>query len=103
MKKILFISLLCSFCMGLSAQCVKPAPLTAQQAQTMTGTWKIQYTYFEKQYETEIRIRAVKNNEVTCEISNPPIAGKETAGEYFFCPSGEFHLKKYVGETAYVF
>lgn len=71
--------------------------------QTVIGTWKVQYTYNDKQYETEIRIDAVKNNEVTCEITNPPIEGKETAGEYFFCPGGEFHLKKHVGDVAYVF
>ncbi|MGN6292539.1 MAG: hypothetical protein ACTHMV_07315 [Chitinophagaceae bacterium] len=103
MKKIFLASLLCNFCIYLSAQCVKPAPLTAQQTQAVTGTWKLQYTYNDKQYDTEIKIRTVKNNEVVCEIANPPITGKETAGEYFFCPSGEFHLKKYVGDIAYVF
>ena len=103
MKKAFLVSLLCGFSACLFSQCVKPAPFTAQQTQAVTGNWKIQYTYLDKQYESDIRIQVVKNNEVACEISNPPIAGKETAGEYFFCPSGEFHLKKYVGDIAYMF
>jgi hypothetical protein len=103
MKQLFFASVLCSFCLCVTAQCIKPVPLTAQQAQTITGMWKLQYNYHNKQYDAEIRIRAIGNNEVACDISKPPIPGKETACEYFFCPGGEFHLKKYIGETAYVF
>jgi hypothetical protein len=31
------------------------------------------------------------------------LTGKETAVEYFFCPGGEFHLRKYIGDNSFVF
>ncbi|WP_315814096.1 hypothetical protein [Paraflavitalea speifideaquila] len=67
--------------------------MTSQQVQSIVGNWKMKYTYLNNAYETGISILAQKNNEVSCTIGKAPIAGKETAAEYFFCPGGEFHLK----------
>lgn len=103
MKKLFIVGLFCCCYTFLAAQCVKPTPMTTQQAQAVTGTWKMKYTCHEKQYEAEVKIQPAKDNDVTCNISQPPLTGKETAAEYFYCPGGEFHLKKYVGDVAYVF
>ena len=85
------------------AQCLKPTPMTPQQIQVVTGKWKGTYTNNDKQLEIVINIYVNQGNEVTCDISNPPLEGKETSVEYFFCPGGEFHLRKYVGDLSYVF
>jgi len=103
MKSLLFTLLLAVLYMGLAAQCVKPTPMTSAQVQPVTGSWKMQYTYHDRQYETELRIHVLQGTEIACDMSNPPLPDRPTACEYFFCPGGEFHMKKYVGETAYVF
>lgn len=108
MKKIISVILLSVCCITLSqvqAQCVKPTPMTAQQVQKILGKWAGTYTY--KGVEQKIVIDIIplgkSSTEVMCKITNPPLPGKETECEYFFCGGGEFHLKKYIDDIAYVF
>jgi hypothetical protein len=86
-----------------NAQCLKPSPMTQQQIQTVKGQWKGSYTHNGSQRELVINISAPDSNVVICEINNPPIPGKEADVEYFFCPGGEFHLRKYIGDSSFVF
>ena len=87
----------------VAAQCLKPTPMTPQQIQRVTGKWIGTYTNNDKQQEIVVNIYVNQGNEVTCDIDNPPLPGKETDVEYFFCPGGEFHLRKYIGDVSYVF
>jgi hypothetical protein len=105
MKKHFFLGLLLigGLFYSASSQCIKPPPLTTEQVQKVSGKWKGSYTNNGTQVDLEINISAKAGNEVACEINNPPVAGKETMVEYFFCPSGEFHLRKYVGDVSFVF
>jgi hypothetical protein len=105
MKKHFFLGMLlivCSFTV-VNGQCIKPTPMTADQVQKVTGKWKGSYTHNGSQVDLEVNIAAKTGNEVDCIINNPPIKGKETAVEYFFCPGGEFHLRKYIGDVSFVF
>lgn len=103
-KQILFSFLLIGgFFHYAHAQCLKPTPLSSDQVRKITGKWKGTYINNGAEVNLEINIAANPNNEVTCNVSNPPLAGKETMVEYFFCPGGEFHLRKYIGDLSYVF
>jgi hypothetical protein len=86
-----------------NAQCLKPSPMTPQQVQAVKGQWKGSYTHNGSPRELVINISALDSNVVICEINNPPIPGKEADVEYFFCPGGEFHLRKYIGDSSFVF
>lgn len=104
MKKPFFFLLICVGLINFaSAQCIKPTPMTNDQVQKVSGKWKGTYTNNGTATEFEINITPKENNEVVCDINNPPVKGKETAVEYFFCPGGEFHLRKYIGNTSFVF
>lgn len=105
MKKHFFLAVLlfCGLMNFVNGQCIKPPPLTTEQVQKVTGKWKGVYTNNGERVELEINISAKSANEVVCEINNPPLPGKETAVEYFFCPGGEFHLRKYIGDLSFVF
>ena len=106
MKKHFFLAVLLTgfFHFAQAQKCLKPTPMTADQVQKVTGKWKGVYTNLNgEKTDIEINISAKANNEVECEINNPPLAGKETSVEYFFCPGGEFHLRKFVGDNSFVF
>lgn len=106
MKKQLFLAgivLASSLFNLLAAQCLKPSPMTPLQIQTVTGKWKGTYTNNGKQQEIEFNIYVKQDKIVVCDVSNPPLKGTETDVEYFFCPGGEFHLRKYIGDQSYVF
>jgi hypothetical protein len=105
MKKYFsLLALLLGFGFLAEAQvCLKPVPLTSQQVQVVAGKWKGTYTNSTGQQDIEINIYVKTGNDVICEVSNPPLPGKETDVEYFFCPGGEFHMRKFVGDISYVF
>ena len=88
---------------ALQAQCVKPTPMNAQQVQSVVGSWKGTYTCNGEQRDIEINITMKTNNEVECAVTNPPLEGSATSFEYFFCPGGEFHMRKYIDNVSYVF
>ena len=100
---VCFLLLFCGVMNDLHSQCVKPTPMNAQQIKSVSGKWKGSYTYKGDKKDIEIRVYIANNKEVVCDVRNPPLEGKETFNEYFFCPGGEFHLKKYIGDLAYVF
>ena len=106
MKKYLSLCMLL-LCFGAfnltNAQCLKPTPMSQQQIQTVKGKWKGSYTHNGSRRDLVIDISAPDSNVVVCEINNPPIPGKEADVEYFFCPGGEFHLRKYIGDSSFVF
>ena len=103
MKKYILLLFCTGAIYGAHAQCLKPSPMTQQQIQTVKGTWKGSYTHNGSQRELVINISARDSNIVVCEINNPPIPGREADVEYFFCPGGEFHLRKYIGDSSFVF
>jgi hypothetical protein len=105
MKKQFFlvVLLIAGFNYAQAQVCLKPTPMTAEQVQKVIGKWKGTYTNSAgEKTEMEISISVNDKNIVTCDINNPPLAGKETDGEYFFCPGGEFHLRKFVDDVSYV-
>lgn len=83
--------------------CLKPTAMSEQQLQLVAGKWSGTYTRNGTRQETDIIISVNQNKEVICTVSNPPVVGQETSVDYFFCPVGEFHLRKSVGNQAYVF
>jgi len=85
-----------------SQSCYKPMPMTQQQMKLVLGQWNGNYSYAKKQQKMAIAI-SIKDNQLVCEITNPPLSGKESSQEYSFCPSGEFHFKKYIGAMYYEF
>jgi len=105
MKKYLWLLLLLFCFTGFSnAQlCLKPVPMTSEQVRLVVGKWKGTITNTTGEQQVEIDIYSKTGKDVICEVNNPPLKGKETDVEYFFCPSGEFHLRKFVGDVSYVF
>lgn len=82
MKKIvLFFALSTFYNYTFGQQCFKPEPLSTSQIQKITGTWKMKYTLNDKSYESQVNIKKVGSDQVTCELSRPPINQKETASE----------------------
>ncbi len=107
MKTINFLGIMLLFvCINNNAKgqqyCTKPKPMTNEQMQLVSGIWRGNYTYKEKEQNFTVTV-SVKNGQLVCEITNPPITGKETSDEYHFCDSGEFHFQKLIGDMSYEF
>ena len=83
--------------------CWKPQAMTKQQMEMVSGRWEGSYTYQNRLKSMSVTVSMDKNNHLVCEISNPPVIGRETDREYCICPAGEFHFKKYIGDLSYEF
>ena len=69
----------------------------------MTGTWTGSYQSDGKEIPVTMVIREGKNQQITCSMDKPPVEGKADFELFYFCPGGEFHMKKSVGEKTYTF
>src|ERR1700754_2511993 len=103
MKKHLFVLAAILASATIQAQCIKPTPMTSQQLLIAAGKWQGTYTCNGVEKKTEFIISADKENLASCSVSNPPMTGKESISECFFCGGGELHVRKYIGEEAYMF
>jgi hypothetical protein len=89
---------------NLSAQkCFKPEPITADQAKKIIGNWKGSYYHSGKEISFMMKITKDNNQQITCDINEPPLEGKIDAETVWFCGSGEFHLERTVGRKTYSF